>query len=118
MAAGYGGARPGAGRKKGGYNTISAERLRIAIEGKMGMSYEQVLAEMQQKLFQDFTENRNVKECIMFTENMSKRLLQMPVQEMEISNPLLELTKEQIEAKIAAIVATGKTEDEQDASEE
>jgi hypothetical protein len=78
--AGYGGARPGAGRKKGGFNTISAERLRLAIEGKMGMSYEQVLAEMQQKLFQDFVENRNVKECIMFTENICKRLLQMPLQ--------------------------------------
>jgi hypothetical protein len=113
MAESWGGARPGAGRKKGGYNTISAERLRIAVESVAGQSFESMLAEMQAKLFQDFKNNRNLKECILFTENISKRLLQMPVQEVAMSTtPYDELSKEELEAKVAAIIATGATNDD------
>ena len=113
-----GGARPGSGRKKGSYNTITAERLRLAIEGTMGQSYESVLAEMQLKLFRDFVNDKNVKECIMFTENISKRLLAMPVQEIEVSNPNADLTKEEIEQRIATIIATGKASDDDTSPEE
>lgn len=111
--AGKGGARPGAGAKKGQYR-VKIDELRIALEKGLGISFPEMLAATQAKLFNDFNNNRNVKEYLLFTENMSKRLLEMPVQEIQMSNPNEDLTKEELEARVAAIVATGKSTEEQE----
>lgn len=43
---GHGGARPGAGRKKGGTNGLTIESLLTAVQAKaQGQSYEELLAE-------------------------------------------------------------------------
>ena len=108
-----GGARPGAGAKKGQYR-VKIDELRIALEKGVGISFPEMLAQTQAKLFSDFNENRNVKEYILFTENMCKRLLEMPVQEVAMSTtPYEDLSKEELEAKVAAIIATGKATEEQ-----
>lgn len=107
--AGQGGARPGAGAKKGQYR-VKIDELRIALEKGLGISYPEMLAETQARLFNDFKNGKNVKEHILFTENMSKRLLEMPVQEIEMSNPYAELSKQEIEARIAAIMTTDPEE--------
>ena len=97
--AGPGGARPGSGAKKGQHR-ITVQALRAAIEAKIGIKYEEMLAETQEKLFNDFRKDHNVKEYIMFTENMNKRLLEQPIQEVSVTNPLEELSPEDIQNRI------------------
>ena len=97
--AGHGGARPGAGAKKNQHR-VSVGELRGAIEAAMGMPYHEVLAQTHLKLFNDFKNDINVKEYITFTENMSKRILEQPVQEVSVSNPLEELSKDELQDRI------------------
>ena len=44
-SSGHGGARPGAGRKKGGTNGLTIESLLVSIQHQSGQNYEQLLAE-------------------------------------------------------------------------
>lgn len=98
--AGHGGARPGAGAKKGQHR-VSVGDLRAAIEAALGMPYAQVLAQTNLKLFNDFKNDINVKEYITFTENMSKRILEQPVQEVSVTqNPLEELSDADLQGRI------------------
>jgi len=98
--AGPGGARPGSGAKKGQHR-ITVQALRAAIEAKIGIKYEEMLAETQQKLFNDFRNDTNVKEYIMFTENMNKRILEQPAQEVQVTqNPLEELSDSDLQGRI------------------
>lgn len=97
--AGRGGARPGSGAKKGQHRVHVGE-LRSALENTLGMPYAEVLALMNLKLLNDFTNGINVKECIIFTENMSKRILEQPVHEVTVINPLEELSPEEVQERI------------------
>lgn len=72
--AGYGGKREGAGAKKNQHR-IAAGDLRRDLEAKLGISYTEMLAQTQLKLFNDFKSDINIKEYLVFTENMCKRLL-------------------------------------------
>ena len=83
--AGHGGARAGAGAKKGSHR-VHVKELRDAIEKAIGMPYQDILAATNKKLFNDFQNDINVKEYITFTENMSKRILEQPVQEVQVEN--------------------------------
>lgn len=93
-----GGARPGAGAPKNAHR-IHVGELRKAMEETLGISYVQLLAETQQKLFNDFKQDKNVKEFIVFTENMSKRILTNPDNE-DTNDAIKSLTKEDLKAKI------------------
>ena len=123
--AGNGGYRPGSGAKKGQHR-ITVQALKAAIEAKLGFPYEQMLAETQQKLFNDFRNDTNVKEYIMFTENMNKRILEQPIQEVQVSTPYEELSSDEIKARVdnlltrAALATPSTTEPtvEEDGSEE
>jgi hypothetical protein len=97
-----GGARPNSGAKKGQHR-IAGHELRIAIENKLGMSYVEMLAETQLKLFNDFRNNDNVRDFIRFTENMSARLLANPDVE-EFNSAIANMTKEELEAKRANLL--------------
>ena len=99
-----GGYRPGSGAKKGAHR-ITVEALRKAIEDKMDMKYEDMLAETQLKLFNDFISGTNTKEYIMFTENMSKRLLQDQSQDINITSD--NLSREEIQKRIVNLTRKG-----------
>lgn len=97
--AGHGGARPGSGPKPGNHR-IQPSALKAAIEAKIGMPYEQMLAESQAILFNEFKLGNNRKEYINFTENMSKRILENQVQEVSVTNPIEDLSNEEIQNRI------------------
>lgn len=97
--AGHGGARPGAGAKKGSHR-VHVKELRDAIEKAIGMPYQDILAATNKKLFIDFQNDVNVKEYITFTENMSKRILEQPVQEVSVTNPIEELSNDELRDRI------------------
>ena len=120
--AGHGGARPGAGAKKGQHRVAVGE-LRSAIEAALGMPYQQVLAQTNLKLFYDFKNDINVKEYITFTENMSKRILEQPVQEVSVVNEIEELSTEDLQGRInnlltRAALSNNSDTDAQDGNEE
>ena len=119
--AGQGGKRPGSGAKKGQYR-VTVQALRTAIELKLGIPYEEMLAETQQKLFNDFKNDINVKEYIMFTENMNKRILEQPIQEVAITNPIEEMSDEDIKGRIDNLLTRAalsqRDTDAQDGNEE
>ena len=98
--AGPGGYRPGSGAKKGQHRIHVAE-LKAAMEKHLGMPYQEMLAMTQKKLFIDFQNDLNVKEYVIFTENMSKRLLAQPETEINITNEVSTLTDEQLQLAIS-----------------
>jgi hypothetical protein len=97
--AGHGGARPGAGAKKGQHR-VHVKELREAIEKHVGKTFQEIQAITFLKLFDDFQNDKNVKEYIIFNENMSKRILEQPVQEVTVSNSAEELTDAELNNKI------------------
>ena len=122
--AGQGGARPGSGAKKGQHR-ITVQALRAAIEAKLGIPYETMLADTQLKLFNDFKQDINVREYIMFTENMNKRILEQPIQEVSVtSNPIEEMSDADLQGRInnlltrAALSQNDTESDAQDGNEE
>ena len=96
--AGKGGARAGAGAKKGQHR-VHVQELRDAIEKMIGMPFQQMLAVTQLKLFNDFQQGENIKEYVVFTDNMSKRILADQIHEIEITDAR-SLTKEDIDNRI------------------
>ena len=112
--AGHGGARPNSGPKKGQHR-IAAGELRKALEAKLGMSYVEMLAESQLKLFNDFKMDVNVKEYIRFTENMSARLLESPTTEVNITD-MSELSRSEIQDRITNLLARKALSESQPAS--
>ena len=118
--AGHGGARPGAGAKKGSHR-VHVKELRDAIEKAIGMPFQDIQAATHKKLFIDFQNDHNVKEYIIFNENMSKRILEQPVQEVQVtSNPLEELSDADLQGKIDNLLtrqALSQSEGESDAQD-
>ena len=119
MAAGdgRGGARPGAGAKKHQHR-ITVQELRSALEERLGMPYQQMLAETQVILFNKFKLGENVKEYVTFTENMAKRIVEQPIQEVAVSTPYEEMSSTEIQGRIdnlltrAALAQSQPTEPE------
>lgn len=109
MAGKAGGYRPGSGAKKGQHR-VHVKELRDAIEKRVGMPYQEILAETYNKLFTDFKNDINVREYLTFNEHMNKRIVEHQLQEVAITNPMEELSKEEINARIAALVAAEKME--------
>ena len=102
--AGHGGRREGSGAKKNQHRVAVGE-LRAAIEKEAGMSYPEILALMHKKLLNDFKNDINVKECITFNENMNKRILEQPIQEVMVTNPIEELTNDEIKDRLNNLLA-------------
>jgi len=98
-----GGARPGAGAKKGQHR-IAHHELRLAIEKSLGIPYVEMLAQTQEKLFNDFKNDVNVKEYIRFTEQMSNRILEPVVQEITMNNAS-ELSDKDLRERAAVLMA-------------
>ena len=97
--AGKGGARANAGAKKNQHR-IQVGELRKAIEERLGRPYVEMLADSQLKLFNDFLNNENVKEYVRFTETISRKLIEEPVVELNISQPLEDLSDAEIQGRI------------------
>ena len=118
--AGHGGYRPNSGAKKGQHR-VHVKELREAIEKAIGMPYQDILAATNKKLFNDFQNDTNVKEYITFTENMSKRILENPVQEVAVTqNPIEELSDADLQGRIDNLLtrsALSHNESESDAQD-
>jgi hypothetical protein len=98
-----GGARAGAGAKPGQKRVHVAE-LRDAIESRIGMPYQEILAVTYQKLFNNFQNDLFVREYLTFNENINKRLLEDQSHTVNISD-VSELTREQIQDRINNLLA-------------
>ena len=125
MAAGdgRGGARPGAGAKKHQHR-ITVQELRSALEARLGMPYQEMLAETQVILFNKFKMGENVKEYVTFTENMAKRIVEQPIQEVAVSTPYEEMSSTEIQGRIdnlltrAALASNAATQAEDERNRE
>ena len=106
-ANGKGGARPNSGRKKGNY-AITVVELRKQLKKQLGIPFEQMIAEMQLKLFNDFKAGTNIKEAVAFTSNMMKYMITPPQQEINISNNPQEMSDEEIELRAAVLIQRAK----------
>ena len=98
--AGPGGARPGSGAKKGQHR-VHVKELRDAIEAAMGEPFQITQAKVFRKLFNHFQNDEFIKEFVVFNENMSKRILEQPAQEVQVTqNPLEELSDSDLQGRI------------------
>lgn len=104
MAGKAGGYRPGSGAKKGQHR-VHVKELRDAIEARVGKPYQEILADTFAKLYTDFLNDINVREYLTFNEHMNKRIVEHQIQEVAITNPMEELSKEEIEARVAKLMA-------------
>lgn len=95
--AGTGGARPGAGAKKGQHR-VHVKELKDAIEKNIGMPFQDIQSIVFLKLFNNFKKDKNIKEFLIFNENMCRRVLQNPDNE-SISTAISGLTKEELESR-------------------
>jgi len=102
--AGPGGARPGAGAKKGQHR-VHVKELKDAIEKHLGMPFQEIQALVFGKLFNDFQNNENTKEFIIFNENMGKRILADQIQEVNVTSELEEMSSEDIQGRINNLLA-------------
>lgn len=107
-ASGKGGSRPNSGTKKN-VHRIAISDLREALEKELGIPYVEMLAQTQLKLFNDFKEDKNVKEYVNFTESMSKRLIEQPVQEINVTT-IKDMTDEQLIERISELVVPSNAE--------
>ena len=93
-----GGARPNSGPKPGSPR-VHVKELREAIEKKVGMAYQDILAETYSKLFNHFQNDMFVREYLTFNENMNRRILEEQKQQVELTG-LEELSKEEVKQRI------------------
>jgi uncharacterized protein YbcC (UPF0753/DUF2309 family) len=87
------------GRPKGS-RPISIEVLREQLDKIHGKPFELTIAEMDFKLTNDFNNDTNIKEAVAFKGHLMKYLVEQPVQEVSVSNPLEELSSEDIKQRI------------------
>lgn len=92
VASTRGGAREGSGRKKGSTNLIRIQSLRDAFDKSLGIPFEEMLANMQRKLYNDFQNNENVDSAIRFSVNMAKHMIQPVPQVVEVEDVTSEST--------------------------
>ena len=105
-----GGARPGSGRKKGSTNLITIDALRKAFEDKLTIPFEEMLANMQLKFYQDFQNNENVDAAARFTINMATRMIQPMPQQVETTVNVSDLSPDEVNARLASILSLKTTE--------
>lgn len=105
---GIGGARPNSGPPKG-VKHLTAQELRKQVKKIVGIPFEQVLAEMQLQLFNDFKAGNNIREAVTFTASMMKYMVRPPSQELEVKDITpKDMDDAEIELKAAALIARAK----------
>ena len=105
---GIGGARPNSGPRKG-MKHLTAQELRKQVKKVVGIPFEQVLAEMQLQLFNDFKAGNNIREAVTFTASMMKYMVRPPTQEVEVKDVTpQDMADAEIELKAAALIARAK----------
>ena len=102
--AGPGGARPGAGRKKGSTNLIRTQTLKAAFDATLGISFEQMLANMMLKLYKDFQSDINVDSASRYAMNIAKYLVQPVPQVVETEVTVSDLSHEDINNRLANLL--------------
>lgn len=98
-----GGARPGAGAKLGQHR-VHVKELKDAIESMVGVPFQEVQATVFLKLFNDFKSDENIKEFLIFNENMCRRILEQPVTEVQVSDNSA-LSTDELRARLGRLVA-------------
>jgi hypothetical protein len=102
-----GGARPGAGAKKGQHR-VHVKELKDAIETMVGVPFQEVQATVFMKLFNDFKNDENIKEFLIFNENMCRRILEQPVTEVQVSDTS-QLSTDELKSRLGRLVAKSQT---------
>lgn len=105
MAGQHGGARPNSGRKKGSTNLITIDALRKAVDGKIKIPFEELLADLTLKFYQDLQRDHNVDAATRFIDNMAKRMIQPVPTVIEVDDSETPTTVAEIDAKLNAIIA-------------
>lgn len=105
-----GGARENSGAKKGQHR-VHVKELKDAIETHLGKPFQEIQAIVFLKLFNDFQGDSNVKEFLIFNENMCRRILEQPTQDINVSSTQL-LTDEQLKDRVAALMTVSKDDEE------
>ena len=101
---GPGGARVGAGRKKGSTNLIRTQTLKAAFDATLGISFEQMLANMMLKLYKDFQSDINVDSASRYAMNIAKYLVQPVPQVVETEVTVSDLSHEDINNRLANLL--------------
>ncbi len=105
---GIGGSRPNSGIKPG-TRVLTADILRKQFKKTMGIPFEQVLAEMQLQLFNDFKAGNNIREAVTFTSSVMKYMCKPPANEVEVKDVTpKDMADAEIELKAAALIARAK----------
>ena len=99
-----GGARIGAGRKKGSTNLITINALRAAMDTTLGIPFEQMLANMTLKLYNDFQNDVNVDTAAKFIHNVANRLLQPVPQVIETEITVADLDTDEVNNRLANLL--------------
>ena len=107
---GPGGARVGAGRKKGSTNLIRTQSLRAAFDATLGIPFEQVLANIMLKLFNDFQNDRNVDAAARYAMNIAKYLVQPVPQVIETEVTVDNMSSDEVNARLASILSSKTNE--------
>lgn len=104
---GHGGARPGAGRHKGGRNHgISMAVVRDEIAKALGMPFEQAYAQVCLNVFQNQKNDPKNKSAMIFFNTAAKLLFQPLVQSIEIEKSPQDMSDDELrEAAIANILS-------------
>ena len=105
MAGGY---RPGSGAKKGQHR-VHVKELKDAIETMIGIPFQEIQATVFLKLFTDFQNNENIKEFLIFNENMGRRILEQPVTEIAMSGTA-EMSDQDLRERAAVLMAKTNVE--------
>lgn len=87
------------GRPKGS-RPISIEVLREQLDKIHGKPFELTIAEMDFKLTNDFKNDINIKEAVSFKGHLMKYLVEQPVQEVSVTNPIEELSNDELRDRI------------------
>ena len=102
--AGHGGARVGAGRKKGSTNLIRIQTLRDNFDASLGIPFEKMLANMMLKLYNDFQQDHNVDSATRFALNMARHMVQPVPQVVETEVTVSDLSHEDINNRLANLL--------------
>lgn len=92
------------GRPKGSKNKVTIEAQLSAIEKRMGMSMEEVMAETLAKLHNDFLQDIHVKEYITFAQHLSNKVTEKMAETTVNIDATKHLSQEEIDEKLKALM--------------
>jgi hypothetical protein len=101
----HGAERKKSGPAKGSTSCIRVESLRKVFDATLGITFEQMLANMMLSLYQDFQSGVNQDLAVRFSTNMAKQMIQPLATVMEVNTTTTNLTNDEIDERLATLLA-------------